>query len=141
MTTFITLSKMGLIAMQYLGTPYVWAGEHPAYGFDCSGFVQRVFRDVGVKLDRDRTSKELFEYLSLKGLYSGVGVDAILFFGKDVDSINHVAIALNDELMIEAAGGDSTTRTIAQANERDARVRITHINSRSNLIRAVNIEY
>jgi peptidoglycan DL-endopeptidase CwlO len=37
------------IAMQYLGTPYVWAGASPS-GFDCSGFVMYVFAQVGVSL-------------------------------------------------------------------------------------------
>ena len=37
------------IAMQYLGTPYVWAGASPA-GFDCSGFTMYVFAQVGVSL-------------------------------------------------------------------------------------------
>ncbi len=37
------------IAMQYLGTPYVWAGASPA-GFDCSGFTMFVFAQVGISL-------------------------------------------------------------------------------------------
>jgi cell wall-associated NlpC family hydrolase len=37
------------IAMQDLGTPYVWAGASPS-GFDCSGFVMYVFAQVGVSL-------------------------------------------------------------------------------------------
>ncbi len=141
MTTFLTLSKLGLLAMQYVGVPYVWGGEHPAQGFDCSGFCQRVLRDAGVSLTKDRTANQLYHYLKTLGVSSGVQTDAILFFGSHDEAITHMAIALNDELMIEAGGGDSTTRTIAHAKQRDARVRIKPINSRSDLIRAINIKY
>ena len=37
------------IAMQYLGTPYVFGGESPS-GFDCSGLVAYVYAQVGVSL-------------------------------------------------------------------------------------------
>ena len=44
------------IAMQYLGTPYVWGGASPC-GFDCSGFIMYVFGQIGVSLPHHAASQ------------------------------------------------------------------------------------
>ncbi len=38
-------------AYRYLGIPYVWGGTSD-HGLDCSGFVQRVFAEEGIRLPR-----------------------------------------------------------------------------------------
>lgn len=44
-------------AQKFLGVPYKWGGTTPA-GFDCSGFVQYVYKQLGIALPR--TSEEQY---------------------------------------------------------------------------------
>jgi peptidoglycan DL-endopeptidase CwlO len=40
------------IAKAHLGVPYVWGGVSPVDGWDCSGYVQWVFKQAGIDLPR-----------------------------------------------------------------------------------------
>lgn len=39
-----------LSARQHLGLPYVWGGEDPRKGFDCSGLIKYTFQEFNVQM-------------------------------------------------------------------------------------------
>jgi cell wall-associated NlpC family hydrolase len=100
--------------LQFIGTYYVWGGKElkKDKGYDCSGFVQELLESIGI------VSSGINNAMSAQGLYDKLhshvtgqkvaGFGDLLFFGKSLTGINHVAIALSDKLMLEAGGGSDT---------------------------------
>lgn len=113
------------VALLFHGKPYVWAGNHPTVGMDCSGYVCEVLRSVGYIGSEDLSAQMIFDKFksSIKNIHRG----SILFFGRSIDEITHVAIAINRELMIEAGGE-------GRVNTDKGYVRIRPINSRGDLV-------
>ncbi|MGY6499372.1 MAG: lytic transglycosylase domain-containing protein [Acidimicrobiales bacterium] len=84
-------------SMNYLGVPYQWGGTDPASGLDCSGFVQRVHRDLGIELPR--VSRDQARGGQPVASLAEARPGDVLAFGSPV---NHVAIYLGDGQMIHA---------------------------------------
>lgn len=95
-------NRMLVDAEKYIGIPYVYGGTNPQTGLDCSGFVQKVFSDMGIKIPR----------VTYDQVKSGVQVDDrsqlqsgdLLFFNGDKGHVTngHVGIYLGDGMMIDA---------------------------------------
>lgn len=88
-------------ARKYLGVPYRWGGTDPSTGLDCSGLVQRVFADLGVKVPRtvaeQRTVGEKVD--SMADARPG---DLLAFASAGSPSGRHIGIYVGDGQMLSA---------------------------------------
>jgi gamma-D-glutamyl-L-lysine dipeptidyl-peptidase len=93
-------SELQHFSLQFLNIPYTWGGRS-SFGYDCSGFVQMLYRQIGVHLPRDAKEQiywEGFTPTSLKDLESG----DLLFWGNSPDQIYHVGMYLENHRFIHA---------------------------------------
>ena len=89
------------IALRFGGVPYVWGGETPT-GFDCSGFVQYVFRQIGINLPR--TADVQYE-LGRKVLQSELQPGDLVFFETYEPGASHDGIYVGEGKFIAANSG------------------------------------
>jgi len=89
-------------AKSFLGTPYVWGATGPST-FDCSGFTQWVYRDLGINIPRvSRDQAKVGEYVRYENLQKG---DMVFFDTKKRRSgkVTHVGIYLGNNNFIHAS--------------------------------------
>ena len=89
-------------AKSFLGTPYVWGATGPSK-FDCSGFTQWVYRDVGINIPRvSRDQAKVGQYVRYEDLQRG---DMVFFDTKKRRSgkVTHVGIYLGNNNFIHAS--------------------------------------
>jgi cell wall-associated NlpC family hydrolase len=100
----VSLQRIAEQAKKFLGVPYLWGGTSPK-GFDCSGFVQIVFRLLNVNLPRDSgPMSRVGQNIPIEHGSQDFQTGDLLFFGKSIKRINHVAIYLGDDLYIHSRG-------------------------------------
>lgn len=95
------ITHLAETAMQYLNVPYLWGGK-TAFGIDCSGFMQMVYKQCGITLPRDAYQQaELGETLNF--VYESKCGD-LAFFDNEEGKITHVGMMLDNEKIIHASG-------------------------------------
>lgn len=100
----MTANELVVYAHNLIGTPYVWGGNTPEQGLDCSGLLYYIQKKAGSEVE-DMTASGY----STIGKKIDIGQKKpgdFLFFGRPV---THCAIYVGNGYMIESRGGRKNT--------------------------------
>ncbi|HYA67584.1 MAG TPA: C40 family peptidase, partial [Acidimicrobiales bacterium] len=85
-------------AESQIGVPYVWGGESPGHGFDCSGLVQWAWRQAGVDLPRTAAAQyDAIPHIPLSDLQPGD-----LVFWAYGGGVSHVGMYVGGGSVVDA---------------------------------------
>jgi cell wall-associated NlpC family hydrolase len=88
------------IAERFKGTPYVWGGNTPQTGFDCSGLVQWSYRQIGIDLPRVTT--EQFQVGQHISTVDQLEPGDIVFFQDSTGYIHHEGLYIGNHMFLHA---------------------------------------
>jgi cell wall-associated NlpC family hydrolase len=102
-------------ALAQVGTPYVWGGETPGVGFDCSGLTQAAYRVAGVSVPR--VAQAQFDAGPALGSGTILEPGDLVFFGGGPENVSHVGLyvgVLNGRtMMVDAPHSGANVRVEA----------------------------
>lgn len=107
-------------AKNYLGVPYLWGGTDPAKGLDCSGLVQRVYKDLGIDLPRVSTDQAT-QGTAVASLANAKPGDLVFWDHANVD---HIGIYMgNNKMVVAPKTGDVVkVQTITETPDKIRRI-------------------
>jgi cell wall-associated NlpC family hydrolase len=95
-------------AIGLVGTPYRYGGSRPEDGFDCSGLVNYVYRDM-LDLELPRRSRDLAEWSGPKLAPERLATADLVFFASG-SSVDHVGIYIGEGRFVHAPSSGGTVR-------------------------------
>lgn len=129
--------------MQFVGVNYLWGGDDPLGGFDCSGFAQEFLKAFGAhpKPQADLTAQGLYSELCKSGQNQVKETGSLAFYGTSYNKITHVAILLDRNHIFEFGGGGSSTIDKEAAQKQNAYGRIRPLTNRKDLVAVIMPKY
>ena len=104
--------KQRAAAVEYLqqllqmALPYMWGGDDPIYGYDCSGDIVEVLQSVGkMKHGSDATADGLYLFYKSRVIDPVSAGPGCLVFWLKSGKATHVEMMINDWQTIGASGG------------------------------------
>ena len=106
-----SLKKVIHLLHQQIGKPYVWGGQTPEQGFDCSGLVFYAFNPV-LNRNLPRTANGMFQDRTLRQIKQDKlrKGDLVFFNINQRPGADHVGVYLGDGKFIEAPRTGLTIR-------------------------------
>ncbi len=95
-------------AISLVGTPYRYGGNTPEGGFDCSGLVNYVYRDM-LDLRLPRTSRDLAAWQGPRIPEDRLSTADLVFFGQG-GQVSHVGIYVGEGRFVHAPSTGGTVR-------------------------------
>jgi len=87
-------------ALAQVGTPYIWGGETPGVGFDCSGLVQAAYKVAGIALPR--VAQDQYDATAKLGPGDPLQPGDLMFFGQSTSDVTHVGVYIGGGQMVDA---------------------------------------
>ncbi len=110
------------IAWKMWGQPYIWGGDDPIKGFDCSGMCIEILKSVGVLPRKgDWTANGLGELFKRKKVFTNYP-GCLVFWGDPRRT--HVEFIVEEGFSIGASGGGRRTTSSERASSHNAYVKI-----------------
>jgi cell wall-associated NlpC family hydrolase/soluble lytic murein transglycosylase-like protein len=88
-------------AKKYLGTPYLYGGETPETGFDCSGLLQWAYKAAGIEIPRVAADQMQFEG-GVKVGREDLRPGDLVGFADGSGYVHHIGMYLGDDKFIHA---------------------------------------
>lgn len=95
-------------AISLVGTPYRYGGNSPDGGFDCSGLVNYVYRDM-LDVRLPRTSRDLAAMQGPRIAPERLAAADLVFFGSG-GAVSHVGIYVGEGRFVHAPNSGGTVR-------------------------------